>query len=185
MKKLVLALGLVTTAFPTTQALAAVPALNLICGPGIEVLADAGGPVMIDGEEAELTVFNDNAYDATLGDTIISITINTDGTTSGFYTGPNRANGICNPAPGSSETASSTAKIPFFNAECPGDISVHADEGGPVYLNGEEAEFTSFSQTYFEAKGAQTTVSVTTMPDGALDVSYAGPGRANGVCQLQ
>lgn len=95
MKKLVWALGLVTAAFPAAQAQAAVPMLNLICGPGIEVHADAGGPVFIDGEEAELTVFNDNAYDATLGDTIISITINTDGTASGSYTGPNRANGVC------------------------------------------------------------------------------------------
>ena len=185
MKKLVLTLGLLATALPVAQSQAAVPMLNLICGPGIDVHADEGGPVYIDGKEAELTVFNDNAYDAKLGETTISITINTDGTASGSYTGANRANGICNPAPGSAAAASSTAKIPFFNAECPGGISVHADEGGPVYLNGEEAAFTSFSPTYFEAKLAETTVSVTTMPDGTLDVSYTGAEKANGVCRLQ
>ncbi|HDS1139672.1 TPA: hypothetical protein QDZ75_003744 [Stenotrophomonas maltophilia] len=26
------------------------------------------------------------------------------------------------------------AAVPFFNARCPGGIDVHADEGGPVYV---------------------------------------------------
>lgn len=182
--RLIIALGVMTAGLAASPAQAAVPPLNLVCGPGIEVQAEAGGPVYIDGKEAALTVINDKAYDAKLGDTIISIGINTDGTTSSFYTGPNRANGICNPAPGSTEPVMSGATIPFFNAECPGDISVHADEGGPVYLNGEEAEFKSFSQTYFEASLEHTTVSVTTMPDGSLDVSYTAFGGANGVCRL-
>jgi len=26
--------------------------------------------------------------------------------------------------------------VPFLNATCPGNIDVHADAGGPVYLNG-------------------------------------------------
>ncbi|ODT71537.1 MAG: hypothetical protein ABS75_09250 [Pelagibacterium sp. SCN 63-23] len=92
---------------------------------------------------------------------------------------------MCNPTPGTETASTGGATIPFFNAECPGELFVHADEGGPVYLNGEEAEFTSFSETYFEAQGGDVTVSVTNMPDGTLDVSYTGPGRANGVCQLQ
>lgn len=185
MKKLTLAIALLTAAVAPSHAQAAVPLLNLTCGPGIEVHAEEGGPVYIDGREAELTVINDTTYEAKLDETIISIGINTDGTTSAFYTGANRANGVCNPARGSVEAASTTARIPFFNAECPGDLSVHAEEGGPVYLNGEEAEFTSFSQTYFEAKHGDVTVSVTNMPDGTIDVSYTGPGRANGVCKLQ
>lgn len=28
------------------------------------------------------------------------------------------------------------AKVPLFNATCGGGIEVHADEGGPVYING-------------------------------------------------
>ena len=185
MKRLFLALGVVIPALAANPAQAAVPMLNLVCGPGIEVHADAGGPVYIDGKEAALTVLNDKAYDAKLGDTVISIGINTDGTASAVYTGANRANGICNPAPGSVEPVNDGATIPFFNAECPGDISVHAEEGGPVYLNGEEAAFRSFSQTYFEASLEQTTVSVTTTPDGNLDVSYTAAGGANGVCKLE
>ncbi len=31
------------------------------------------------------------------------------------------------------------AGIPLLNATCPGNIEVHADKGGPVYINGKEA----------------------------------------------
>ncbi len=30
------------------------------------------------------------------------------------------------------------AKIPLVNATCPGNIDVHADAGGPIYINGKE-----------------------------------------------
>ena len=32
------------------------------------------------------------------------------------------------------------AKIPFFNAVCPPDNQIHADKGGPVFVNGAEAK---------------------------------------------
>lgn len=185
MKRLVLALGFAAATLGTIPAQAAVPLLNYICADGIAVHADEGGPVYIDGVEAELEVFNDDYAEASLDGTTISISINTDGSPGVSYTGPGGANGICNPDPNAEQASMSGAKIPFFNAECPGNISVHADEGGPVYLNGEEAAFQSFSETYFEAQAGETTVSVTTMPDGTLDVSYTGANRANGVCKLQ
>ncbi|WP_210333215.1 MULTISPECIES: hypothetical protein [unclassified Ensifer] len=31
------------------------------------------------------------------------------------------------------------AEVPFFNATCPGRIEVHADQGGPVFINGSQA----------------------------------------------
>lgn len=168
-----------------TPAMAAVPQLNVTCADGIEVHADEGGPVYIDGEEAQLEVFNDDYSEASIGGTTISIAINTDGTAGVSYTGPGGANGICSPAAGDQASSTGSAKILFFNAECPGGISVHADEGGPVYLNGKEAEFTSYSESYFEAKEGEVTVSVMSMADGTLDISYTGPGRANGICKLQ
>ncbi|MBC3504807.1 hypothetical protein HU761_25835 [Pseudomonas sp. SWRI59] len=76
------------------------------------------------------------------------------------------------------------AQIPLVNATCPGNIEVHADEGGPVYINGKEATLKKFSDTYFEAKGAGVTVSIMVNPDGSPGVSYTGKGRANGVCEL-
>lgn len=163
---------------------AAMPAFDMTCAGGIAVRADAGGALFIDGAEASLKTFNDGYAEAKLGQVTISISVNTDGTPALSYTGPDGANGICTPRSGSTGQTG-TAKIPFFNAQCPGGISVHADEGGPVYVNGEEASFTSFSETYFEAASGETTVSVTNMPDGSLDVAYTGPDRANGVCQLQ
>lgn len=185
MKKLVLTIALLTASFMAVPAQAEIPQLNFICADGIAVHADEGGPVYIDGDEAALEVFNEAYSEASLDGTTISISSNTDGTPSLSYTGPAGANGICNPDPAAEPVSTGGATIPFFNAECPGDISVHADEGGPVYLNGEEAAFTSFSESYFEAKLGDTTVSVTKMPDGSLDVSYTGADRANGVCRLE
>lgn len=76
------------------------------------------------------------------------------------------------------------AEIPLVNATCPGNIEVHADEGGPLYINGKEAKLKKFSDTYFEAKGSGVTISLMVNPDGSLEVSYTGKGGANGVCEL-
>ncbi|MEC6742526.1 hypothetical protein [Pseudomonas qingdaonensis] len=76
------------------------------------------------------------------------------------------------------------ADIPLLNATCPGNIEVHADEGGPIYINGKEATLKKFNDNYFEAKGSGITVSLTISPNGSPDVSYTGKNRANGVCEL-
>ncbi|MDD1976963.1 hypothetical protein [Pseudomonas tussilaginis] len=76
------------------------------------------------------------------------------------------------------------AGIPLVNATCPGEIEVHADEGGPIYINGKEAQLKKFNDNYFEAKGSGVTISLSIKPDGSPDVSYTGKGGANGVCEL-
>ncbi len=78
------------------------------------------------------------------------------------------------------------AGVPFFNARCPGGIDVHADEGGPVYVQGREATLQRFNDRYFEARDAQSgvTLSVSTNDEGTPQVSYTGHGGANGVCQV-
>ena len=76
------------------------------------------------------------------------------------------------------------ADIPLIDAVCPGDIQVHADEGGPLFINGKEARLKTFSDSYFEGKVGGVTVSVTIKPDGPPEVSYTGKGRANGICEL-
>ncbi|QHD01196.1 hypothetical protein PspS04_12865 [Pseudomonas sp. S04] len=77
------------------------------------------------------------------------------------------------------------AGIPLVNATCPGNIEVHADEGGPIYINGKEAKLKKFSEAYFEAKGSNVTISLMVNPDGSPSVSYTGKGKANGVCQVK
>lgn len=83
--------------------------------------------------------------------------------------------------------AASTAQagIPMLNATCPGDIEVHADKGGPIYINGQEGKLKKFNDNYFEAKGSDVTISLSINPDGSPDVSYTGKNRANGVCQVK
>lgn len=77
------------------------------------------------------------------------------------------------------------AKIPLVNATCPGNIEVHADEGGPIYINGKEAKLHVFNDNYYEAKGHGVTISLSINPDGSAAVSYTGHGGANGVCALK
>ncbi|MBC3438960.1 hypothetical protein HU735_26430 [Pseudomonas sp. BW16M2] len=81
--------------------------------------------------------------------------------------------------------ASSAAQaVPLMNATCPGNIEVHADKGGPIYINGKEGKLKKFNDNYFEAKGSDVTISLSINPDGSPDVSYTGKNRANGVCQV-
>lgn len=78
------------------------------------------------------------------------------------------------------------AAIPGFNATCPGAIEVHADDGGPVYVNGRETQLKRVNDNYFEARDAQSgvTLSISQSPDGGVQLSYTGQGGANGVCTI-
>jgi len=78
------------------------------------------------------------------------------------------------------------AKLPLVNATCPGELEVHADQGGPVYINGQEAKLKVVNENYYEAKDAATgtTISISVNSDGSAAVSYTGKGRANGICEL-
>jgi hypothetical protein len=77
------------------------------------------------------------------------------------------------------------AAIPLVNATCPGKIEVHADPGGPIYINGKEASLKVFNENYYEARGSGVTISLSINPDGTPSVSYTGKGGANGVCQVK
>ncbi|HPG23636.1 MAG TPA: hypothetical protein PLH75_12680 [Amaricoccus sp.] len=76
------------------------------------------------------------------------------------------------------------AKVPFLNATCGDGTEVHADEGGPVYINGNEASLSASNESYYEAKHEGVTISISVSPDGSADVSYTGSGGANGICQV-
>lgn len=79
---------------------------------------------------------------------------------------------------------SASAQIPFFNATCGKGIEIHADEGGPIYINGNESRITVSNSTYYEAHHGHLDISVSINPDGSPSVSYTGKGGANGICQL-
>ncbi|WP_018183549.1 hypothetical protein [Kaistia granuli] len=77
------------------------------------------------------------------------------------------------------------ANIPLVNATCPTNIDVHADEGGPIYINGKEAKLRKFNDNYYEAKGGGVTISLSINPDGSPAVSYTGKHGANGICTIK
>ena len=78
------------------------------------------------------------------------------------------------------------AALPMFNGTCPGGLEVHADEGGPVYINGRETRLTRSNDNYFEASDTSigVTLSISRSPDGSVSMSYTGKGGANGVCTV-
>lgn len=76
------------------------------------------------------------------------------------------------------------ADIPLLNATCPGGIDVHADQGGPIYINGKEGKLKKVNDNYYEARGGGVTISLAINPDGSPSVSYTGKNRANGICSL-
>lgn len=75
------------------------------------------------------------------------------------------------------------AKVPYFAAKCPTDISVETDRAGRAYLNGKKATVRSKNANYSEIVGGGATISVA-RDAGSLIVSYTGPHGANGVCQV-
>ncbi|MFJ2480203.1 hypothetical protein ACIOWE_08005 [Pseudomonas sp. NPDC087598] len=77
------------------------------------------------------------------------------------------------------------AAIPQFNATCPGKIEVHADNGGPIYINGKQGTLKKFNENYFETKGAGVTISLSINPDGSPAVSYTGKKNVNGICEVK
>jgi hypothetical protein len=74
------------------------------------------------------------------------------------------------------------AGIPLLNVSCTDKYEVHADEGGPVFINGKEAKLKKVNDNYYEATGSGITVSIAINPDGSPNVSYTGKHGVNGVC---
>lgn len=84
----------------------------------------------------------------------------------------------------------SFAAIPLFNATCPGKIEVHADKGGPIFINGKKAELTVKKPKYYEAKllkgaNSDVVISVSINEDDSVGVSYTGKKGANGICTVK
>lgn len=76
---------------------------------------------------------------------------------------------------------SASAAIPQLNYQCPGQIELHADAGGPVYINGKEAKLKQYSDDFYEAKGSGVTLSIS-KTGSQYDVSYTSK-QGSGICQ--
>ncbi|WMJ02234.1 hypothetical protein RBU55_11970 [Pseudomonas chlororaphis subsp. aurantiaca] len=72
--------------------------------------------------------------------------------------------------------------IPSFNVDCPGDIPVSADQGGPVFISGKQAQTKTVNERYFEATGAGVTVAISVEDDDSVVVTYSGKQGASGIC---
>jgi hypothetical protein len=74
------------------------------------------------------------------------------------------------------------AGIPLLDVTCPGNLAVHADEGGPVFIDCKETRLKKVNDAYFEAEGAGVNLSIGIDPDGSATLSYTGTHGANGIC---
>lgn len=79
-------------------------------------------------------------------------------------------------------SGTANAGIPLFNLTCPGNLEVHADQGGPVFINGKETKLKKLNDNFFEATGSGVTLSISVNPDGTATVTYTGKHGANGIC---
>jgi hypothetical protein len=77
------------------------------------------------------------------------------------------------------------ANIPLVNATCGDGVEVHADEGGPVYINGKEAKLKKVNSNYYEARHGDVTISLAINPDGSPSLSATWKGGANGICTVK
>jgi hypothetical protein len=79
--------------------------------------------------------------------------------------------------------APALAKIPYFAARCPTDISVNTDRAGRAYLSGKRARVHTMNANAFEIRGGGVFIDVT-KGAGGLTATCTGPHGANGVCQI-
>jgi hypothetical protein len=79
--------------------------------------------------------------------------------------------------------ATAEAKVPLFNATCGGGIEVHADAGGPVFINGKEAKLTTVGDAY-QARLGDDSIDFFINPDGSVTASWTGKHGANGICMV-
>ncbi|VVP34797.1 hypothetical protein PS862_04563 [Pseudomonas fluorescens] len=78
--------------------------------------------------------------------------------------------------------ANSIPGIPSFDVDCPGKITVRADQDGPVLINNKEATTKAIDDRRFEAKGSGVMISIILADDDSVTVSSTGKA-PNGVCQ--
>jgi hypothetical protein len=80
-------------------------------------------------------------------------------------------------------TGEVNAGIPLINLSCTDKIAVHADQGGPVYINGKQAKLKKFKDNHYEATIPGITVLISINADGSTSVSYTRKHGSNGMCQ--
>ena len=80
-------------------------------------------------------------------------------------------------------SAAGATSIPMFNATCGESVDVHADEGGPIYIDGDPVTTKQIGDSSYEATHNGTTVSVEVFPDSSLEIRYSDPEGNHGLCR--
>ncbi|MBS7808493.1 hypothetical protein [Variovorax sp. PCZ-1] len=76
------------------------------------------------------------------------------------------------------------AAQPVFVANCPGDINIDAGRTGVVYINGIKAKVQKINDKAYDFMASGITISVSSNPGQAPDVTYTGKAKAHGICNV-
>lgn len=78
------------------------------------------------------------------------------------------------------------AAIPLTDAICADNIEVHAEEDGPIYVNGRETSVKQLDENHYEAFDSESgvTVSLRLKPNGGVDVSSSGHDAMGSACAV-
>ncbi|WP_157973533.1 hypothetical protein [Tropicimonas sp. IMCC34043] len=104
--RMILAATATAIAVLTTGAHAEVPAFDAQCPGGVNVRAEAGGPVTFDGRAAEVEMTGDTTYEATRKKDTATITVHEDGSAAVSFEGGHTIGGACTLIRSSSPTES-------------------------------------------------------------------------------
>jgi hypothetical protein len=80
--------------------------------------------------------------------------------------------------------SSAFAKIPRLDAKCGDDITVHAEEGGPVLIDGKDSKIKTIDENHYEARDHKILITITIGADGSPALTYARKNGPSGGCEV-
>lgn len=80
--------------------------------------------------------------------------------------------------------STAVAKIPRLDAKCGDDITVHAEEGGPVLIDGKDSKIKTIDENHYEARDHKILITIAVGADGSPTLTYARKNGPSGGCDV-
>ena len=80
--------------------------------------------------------------------------------------------------------SAAVAKIPHLDAKCGDDITVHAEEGGPILIDGKDSKIKTIDDNNYEARDHKILITFVIGADGSPTLTYARKNGPSGDCDV-
>jgi hypothetical protein len=80
--------------------------------------------------------------------------------------------------------STAVAKIPRLDAKCGDDITVHAEEGGPILIDGKDSKIKTIDENNSEARDHKILITLVIGADGSPALTYARKNGPSGDCEV-